>query len=110
MSIQGGQPQFRRTVTFAPRCPVRVTTEEIAYYVVDGFEQWYFDKPSLNLQVTATFEGATFSLRGEPDASVKDSWEVSMDAANGSATWRINGAMLPGQGISFWWSLVEDEP
>ena len=103
-SIQGGQPQIKRQLTFSPRSRAKVSTEEIAYFELVDFEEWSHSKPAINLEVTASFEGGNFNLGGESDYTLVESWDSSVDDEKSHGTWRIIGAMLPGQGLSFWWS------
>lgn len=108
-ATQNRQQQFRRTVTFPPGARAKVTMEEIGYFDLIDFEEWSHLAPSLNLEVTATFEGANFLLEGEPDESLKGFYDSSVDPAANIGKWIINGAMLPGQGIRFWWEPADEE-
>ncbi len=38
-----------------------------------------------------------------------DSWESAVDEDGHASRWKINGALLPGQGVAFWWSPREED-
>ena len=107
VSTRQEQPIFKRTAAFAPRSRIKVTTDEIAYFEVEDWDEWSFGRPAINLEIHASFEGAKFNLGAEPDEALLDCWEISVDEDKCVGWWKINGALLPGQGIFIWWSPSE---
>ena len=84
-----------------------MTTTEVAYFELDDFDEWSFQTPAINLEIRVAFEGKKFKFAARPDEALLDFWESSVDEDGRTGRWQINGALLPGQGISFWWSPVE---
>ena len=103
------QPFFSRHVTFAPQSRIKVTTTEVAYFELNDFDEWSFNRPAINLEIRVAFEGKKFDLGAEPDESLLDGWVPSVDEDGHTGRWQINGALLPGQGISFWWSPRQED-
>ena len=108
-STQQEQPFFRRHVTLAPQSRIKVTTTEVAYFELNDFDEWSFNRPAINPEIRVAFEGKKFNLGAEPDEALLDGWESSVDEDGRVGRWQINGALLPGQGIAFWWSPSEGE-
>ena len=103
------QPLFRRQVTFAPQSRIKVTTTEVAYFELDDFDEWSFHRPAINLEIRVAFEGKKFNLTAQPDDALLDGWESPVGEDGHASRWKINGALLPGQGVAFWWSPREED-
>ena len=103
ISEQEGVPIFSRDVQFSPNCQLKVTTVEIAYYELADFDSFSASKPSINMVVVASFPDAGFKVEGEPDHALIEFWEGD----NVKGQWNVKGALLPGQGIQFWWEPIE---
>ena len=86
-----------------------MTTTEVAYFELDDFDEWSFHRPAINLEIRVAFEGKKFNLTAQPDDALLDGWESAVDEDGHASRWKINGALLPGQGVAFWWSPREED-
>ena len=96
---QRGQEHFKRPCRFSPRCRLRVTFSEVAYFDLEDGDFFVVSKPSIDMKIKVSFDGGKFDVRATPDDALVDDWEIGDEPGQ----WKIGGALLPGQGIHFWW-------
>lgn len=98
-------PHFQRPIQFSPRCRLRVTISEVAYFGIDDLDWFTASKPSINMTIIASFPNGAFKLKGSPDDALIDLWE----GADEQGRWVVKGGLLPGQGIKFEWEPIEED-
>lgn len=110
VKIEEGQPVFRRPVRIGPKAKVRVTGTHVGYFELDDWDSFNVSVPTINMTMTISISGVSLGISGEPnDESLNRYWEGAVDEERGTAQWRISGALLPGQGITFEWQPLAEE-
>ena len=89
---QRGQEHFKRPCRFSPRCRLRVTFSEVAYFDLEDGDFFVVSKPSIDMKIKVSFDGGKFDVRATPDDALVDDWEIGDEPGQ----WKIGGALLPG--------------
>lgn len=104
ISEQDAQPIFKRNARFSPRCRVKVTTTEIAYFHLEDWDSYTVSKPTVNMEIIISVSGGGFKLTVSPDESLINYFDGSGYDVEGTAGGRLIGALLPGQGMYLEWA------
>ena len=79
---QDGQPIFRRTLQFPPKCRVKVTTSEIGYFSTHDWDKYSVAKPTMNMELSLAVSGGKFKLDVRPDEALLDSFDRARGRRN----------------------------
>ena len=58
------------------------------------------------MEVQIHITGGNFKFTAYPEESHVDNWKSYPNEGEGQFRWRINGALLPGQGIKLEWEPI----
>ena len=106
LSRHRGYVVLRREVTMSAKARARVTIEEMHYYHLDDSESYTVDRPTINLIISVTSPPNVLRFSGEPGHVIEQFFSSKVEPGLGQWAWLVNGALLPGQGISFEWEPV----